>query len=193
MKSIERKRNREHEIRALFPEEVRNLLLTAASMFPDALPSLVLKVFAGVRPTEMGRLKWQDISQEENVISIRSSASKTGGTRHVSIRPTLLAWIDYIGIEQKNPEELITEKMACQLERKLRKTVEYNTENPWPQDVLRHTFATYCVKAGEDLTAICWDMGHADTLHLRQRYTNMRGITSEHCREFWALTPDKIL
>lgn len=65
---------------------------------------IALMAFAGVRPEEGKRLTWSDISLEDNV-SIRARKSKTGGARHIKIRPCLRAWILAATPERHRPDD----------------------------------------------------------------------------------------
>ncbi|MCD8071449.1 MAG: hypothetical protein LUE08_08745 [Akkermansiaceae bacterium] len=69
----------------------------------DLVPLVALGAFAGIRPTECSRLKWQDISLEESVVTVRRASSKTGGARHVELHPTLALWL-----QSRQPRSLQT-------------------------------------------------------------------------------------
>lgn len=93
-------KTQEREIRALTPEEVERLLLACRPPLPDdssqldltsVQPAVAILVFAGIRPEELMRLTWEDVSFEDGVITVRSAASKTGGARHVTICEALRA------------------------------------------------------------------------------------------------------
>lgn len=55
----------------------------------SCLPAVGIMMFAGVRPTELERLTWDDINLAEQLIKISPTHSKTGVARHVSILPPL--------------------------------------------------------------------------------------------------------
>lgn len=61
-------------------------------------PYIALCAFAGIRPTECTRLRWQDVDFEDSIISIRARNSKTGGARHIELPPTLAMATDYWSI-----------------------------------------------------------------------------------------------
>ena len=98
-------KTQEREIRALTPEEVERLLLACRPPLPDdssqldltsVQPAVAILVFAGIRPEELMRLTWEDVSFEDGVITVRSAASKTGGARHVTICEALRAWLSLV-------------------------------------------------------------------------------------------------
>lgn len=154
---------------------------------------LALMAFGGIRPVECTRLTWGDISLHEGVISIRPTHSKTGGARHVTIRPVLRAWLLACMPQDADDSPVISTldlkfKMIA-----LRRRAGYDDErNPWQDDALRHSFASYLLKNGEDLTRMVMDMGHSSTHLLRTRYLNPRGITPTSAREWWRLTPYRV-
>ena len=63
----------------------------------------------------------------------------------------------------------------------------------WQADVLRHSFASYALKAGTSLPELQLDMGHRDAAMLRARYLNMAGLTRTMAEAYWPLTPAKVL
>lgn len=73
----------------------------------DLVPLVALGAFAGIRPTECSRLKWQDISLEESVVTVRRASSKTGGARHVELHPTLARWLQSCKPPAAQPSDLI--------------------------------------------------------------------------------------
>ena len=74
-------KTQEREIRALTPEEVERLLLACRPPLPDdssqldltsVQPAVAILVFAGIRPEELMRLTWEDVSFEDGVITVRA-------------------------------------------------------------------------------------------------------------------------
>ncbi len=55
----------------------------------------------------------------------------------------------------------------------------------WQADVLRHSFASYALKAGTSLADLQLDMGHRDASMLRARYLNMAGLTRQLADAYW--------
>ena len=77
---------RERTIAVLVPEEIKSLRdVVEIPEFRDCAPAVWVMLYAGIRPGEVMRLRWNDVDMEERVISVRSVASKTGGARHVTI------------------------------------------------------------------------------------------------------------
>lgn len=190
---LEQQHVREREITALPPADLRRLLRTAAENAADLVPYLAICAFAGVRPLECSRLKWNDLDMEENVLSVRAHNSKTGGTRHIDLHPTLLAWLDAYRPAEAAPDALITPpRNLVRRLNLLRKAAGWHGKT-WQNDCLRHSYATYYLKAKcGTLAQLQLNMGHRDTHLLYTRYTNMRGVTRDMAADWWNLTPSTL-
>lgn len=183
---------KENEILCLQPSQMRALLRAAcATNRPGIGLFVALGAFAGIRPNECRRVKWQDVSLEEGVISVRHTASKTGGTRHVTLRPVLTAWLAYFAPpDSRDPHALLCAEASPLALNRLHRAAGFTS---WQADCLRHSFASYSLKAGTPLHQVQQDMGHVGLDLLRTRYLNMVGLTSAGAREWWSLTPGEVL
>ncbi len=214
--SIDRKHVKEKEISPLSPDMLRALFQacrppTAAELAlarsttcsveqewgldTSALaPYIAIAAFAGIRPTEITRLKWGDVNLEDGCISVRRRASKTGGTRHVEMHPTLRSWLEPLDPSGQPPSAFIFHA-GTQLVRRLRavrRRAGFHAGNPWPEDVLRHSYASYYLKAGGNLNQLQLNMGHASSALIYARYCNMCGLTHAMAAEWWSLTPERV-
>lgn len=192
----------EKEIRPLSCEEVKSLLLACDRPtvqvqessyagppcwnLSDCRASVALLVFAGIRPEELTRLHWRDIDLLDKVVSIRSHAAKTGGVRHVSIHDVLYAWLSDCVQASHVPICPVNWKLKWP---ELRRRAGWNGGKLWPQDVLRHTFASYHAKRYRDFPRLQMEMGHRSSRLLQQRYMNMSGLTETTAEMFWNLKP----
>lgn len=163
----------------------------AAQDTTDLRLYVALGAFAGIRPWELTRLTWADISLEDGVVSVRAKHSKTGGARHVTIQPVLKEWIQACRPHNAGPEDPVINPVDLKTRLfALRTRAGYSPENPWPHDCLRHSFASYSMKAGHDLNQLSNDMGHVGISLLKTRYLNMRGLTKDSAARYWSLTPE---
>ncbi len=173
-------RLQEAEVLPLTPAELTRLLRAARTPTHRAcLPALGLMLWAGVRPAEVTRLRWEDIDEEEHVIVLRPQHSKTGGARHITLHPVLASWLREANGPRKGP--LCPRGWALRWKR-LRLAAGLT---PWRQDVLRHTFASYHIKQWHDFAHLQLEMGHRSAELLRTRYLSMRGITAADAARFW--------
>ncbi len=183
IKLIEKKKIFEMEIKPLSISETKELLKTAKMKNNQSYSIAVgLLTFAGIRPKEVLRLKWQDIDLDENIITVRSQCSKTGGTRHVDICPSLKSLFKNFRL---NEESYICPKNWPSQWKNIRDSSGF--KGRWIPDVLRHTFASYHAKHFSDLSKLQLNMGHRDQSLLRSRYVNMCGISKSNAREFFNL------
>lgn len=174
----------ENQIEALSLEETDRLLETAEKQeHLPCLPALGLMLYAGIRPNEVLRLTWKDIDLEEKVITLRPRHTKTGGARHVTILPVLEK---ILSEGRRDLDKKICPANWHRRWKTLRAEAGWSSSTvPWPQDCLRHTYASYHAKHFRDMTGLQWEMGHRCLHLLRTRYLNMTGITRETARKFW--------
>jgi integrase len=192
LRHVRRKVYAETELHCLQPQQLQALLLTACTKHnPDVAVHVALGAFAGIRPYEARRLRWRDVDTEDSFISVRGRASKTGGTRHITLRPVLRAWLDYLcPPASRKPDSLLVAKCSTTTQSHLHRNAGMKK---WPHDVLRHSFASYAIKGGTPLHEVQADMGHVGLQLLRTRYLNMAGLTKAGAEEWWSMTPDRVL
>lgn len=192
LRHVRRKVYAETELHCLQPQQLQRLLLTACTKHnPDVAVHVALGAFAGIRPYEARRLRWRDVDTEDGFISVRGRASKTGGTRHITLRPVLRAWLDYLcPPAARQPEALLAARCSTSTQSILHRNAGLKK---WPHDVLRHSFASYAIKAGTPLHEVQADMGHVGLNLLRTRYLNMAGLTKAGAEEWWNMTPERVL
>lgn len=171
----------EEEVVPLKMNEIQRLIKTAQSReFSDCTPAIAIMLWAGVRPTEVSRLKWGDVDFEERELIIAPRHSKTGGGRHIPIYPVLWQVLhQYKGVNKKEkicPVNWFTKWRLLRLKAGFRY---------WQKDVLRHTFASYFAKKFRDLQSLQHIMGHRSTSLLRTRYVNLKGISHSEASMFW--------
>lgn len=178
----------EREIKSLLIDEVEHLLRTSLeNEFSTCAPALGLMLYGGIRPTEASRLKWSDINMKEKIVSILPVHSKTGGLRHVTIYPVLERWLAQFH-DDYHPEDPICSVSWPFIWKDLRKKAGWGTGKhlkPWPQDCLRHSYASYHAKHFRNFSELQIEMGHRSSALLRTRYLNMRGVTKENADRFW--------
>ena len=88
-KSIERGNGSEEEITFLTPEQTQTLLHCADG---ETRPLFALAAFAGIRWSEIERLRWEDIREHEIVIS--AAKAKTRSRRVIEIARNLKRFLE---------------------------------------------------------------------------------------------------
>lgn len=211
---LEQRHTTEAEIRAIPADTLRALLAAcrpatpaerqaAAALPPNARRAaaadtsplrayVAICALAGVRPTECQSIRWQDIDFEDNILSVRVLNSKTGGQRHIELHPALRAWLLSVRPAGVDPAALVTPvRNIARLMQTVRQRAGFGAENPWQNDCLRHSYATYYLKARiGNITQLQLNMGHRSAHLLYTRYTNMAGVTRAAAEAWWAVLPD---
>jgi integrase len=133
--------------------------------------SLRLMLYCGIRPTEVKRLKDNDIHREEKIVIIRPGKSKTGGGRAVTLR----------GLSGLTQQDFHIPRNWDRRWRALRQDAGFTH---WTSDVCRHTFASYHAAQFRNLPELQLEMGHRDSSLLRSRY--MMPVSRKEATIFWA-------
>jgi len=119
----------------LTAEQVERLLSACLDAEPDILPIFALQLFGGIRRAEAEKITWTEIGKQ--FIEIKAAKAKTRRRRLVKISQQLRAWLDCArAVGGKLP--------AVNYADKLKKTLEKaRLRAEWPQNALRHSFASY--------------------------------------------------
>jgi integrase len=113
--------------------------------------------FAGIRPDELTKLRWDNVSLELRNIRIGKSIAKRKRRRNIRISDTLAAWIETIP-EDERMGKIVPSRWQYRAARVRREAGICGREK---QDALRHSFGTYTLAVEGDLAALKTDMGHA--------------------------------
>jgi len=176
-------------------EQCARLLETAPDH--DLLSYVVLSLFAGIRVAELRRLAWEKVKLSEGVIIIDGSVAKTKSRRIVDLNETARAWlaicgrrtgsvVDPVNFRERNDALLRAARFGKPgTETKREKAAGVKLE-PWPDNALRHTAATYMYALTQDAVRVAAMLGHSpDVLH-----RHYRGLASKGDAErFFALRP----
>jgi len=196
-----RRKNLIREVQILSVSEVKRLLDVArndekAHIF---VPYLALGLFLGLRPTEARLLDWSDIDLEHGSIEIKGSTSKVKSTRHIQINPTALAWLrafkpsDATTIVPLNDCEYRVswdriKNLAGWKVWEPNKAIEGDQEslNDWPEDCLRHCYASYWLPIHNDRPRLAEHMGTSTSVI--QNYYR-KSLPAKMASEYWDIIP----
>jgi integrase len=187
---LARRRDVSERIRALTADEIRRFLRTAWRLYPHLAPLYEVGARAGLRPGEIRALQWQDVRRSEirverGLTDGHLLTPKSGVTRLVEIGPQLGALLARLPHEGAwcfpNPR---TGKPwhAVHLYRVCRAIGEAIGLEGLHPHVLRHTYASLLVAAGEPLQWIARQLGHSRTAITEVTYgswlrmTNPKGL-----------------
>lgn len=176
------------------------LLRLAEEIEPAWRPWLVLGAFCGLRPEEVAPcqvgarsrrdkrgLRCEEIDWTFRVVRVPGEVSKVKRPRNVPLTEAALEWLAWAGLEQgqTGPVCLVNPTDAGETKR-LGKVV---FGSGWPQDVLRHSYASYRNAMVRSLPQVAEEMGTSvDILH--RHYHNPK--TAEEGAAWFSLRPAAI-
>lgn len=174
----------ETKVPILQPEEIAAILKASAEYRGGICHAAVgMMLYAGIRPHEVSRLTWEQVDLKNRAIYIRPQHSKTGGARRVTIHRPLWRILRRRQLADGIP---ICPASWQRHWRELRKQAGWNSpEHPWPQDALRHTFASYHLSHFRSYEELQCEIGHRDANLLRTRYLDQRGVVN--AAAFWSI------
>jgi integrase len=159
-------------------EQITNLLAAAP---PDYVPVLAIGAFAGLRPEEINKLRWEDLDFQERTIRVNASAAKTRKKRFAEISDNLAAWL--------KPYAGRTGRVAPPNLQKLRRaTMKTAKIEKWPQDVLRHSFASAHYAFHRDPARTAVIMGHRDQNMLLTHYRDL--MKPSEAKKYWQIASE---
>jgi integrase len=157
-------------------EQTVRLLETAS---PEILPYFAIGAFAGLRTSEIERLDWRDIDFEEKEIAVNGEGHKS--ERHVDMLPNLREWL----LPLRKHSGKITPKNFRKHFDSARKAAGIV---PWPDNSLRHSYASHHLKRFGDDAHTRLQMGHwRDSTVLFAHYR--RAVTRRNAERYWNIRP----
>jgi integrase/recombinase XerD len=166
-------------------EQVKALLKAVRQGYFDLLPYHLLCIFAGIRPEEVQRLDWTNVSLEEKHVEVPEESAKTDIRRFVEMEPLLVEWLNYYINRGGKTGGPITP--AENLRKRLRAVRTLAKIEPWIQDAPRRTFASNWLAANHDVNRLNNLMGHTSPTMLFKHYN--RAVTQKNAKAFWKIRP----
>lgn len=179
---VETPRVVEKQVPILSPQEIKNLQqATESYQGGNCAAAVGMMLYAGIRPHEVARLSWAQVDLRERAIYILPQHSKTGGARRVTVHKPLLRILQ---AHQQAEGEKVCPPNWLRHWRELRLSAGWNAPaHPWPQDALRHTFASYHLSQFRSYAELQVEIGHRDATLLRTRYVDQRPVVNAEA--FW--------
>lgn len=176
---VERVRLEYKPPRILSPDDAEKLLAMALLFVPDMLGHVILGMFAGIRPGELGKLTYADVDLVRGIVRIDAATSKVRRRRFVELEPKAIHWL-------KLHVACVGAVTPCQKRRKLRKLAAAMGWDCWPKDVLRHCAASYLMAKYRDSGLVADKLGNSPSILLRH-YREI--VTAESAIAFWSIRP----
>jgi integrase len=169
------------EVEILTVQEAKGLLRSAEASehAENVVPYLAASLFAGLRPFEAQRLKWEQIDFKTKQIEIRGATSKTKETRYVEIEPVLAEWL--------RPFRKKNGPITGSNFRKDFEAVRESTKiERWPVDVLRHSFGSYWLPIHKNRVDLAEKMGNSIQI-IKRHYR--KAIPKHVAKQYWEIRP----
>lgn len=166
----------------LTPAAMRALIGLAREHHPDLLAAVLIQAFAGLRREEVRRLDWTEVNLARGYIEIKALKSKTAQRRLVTVRPNLAEFLAPLRREHGPVAPSCYDKCAA----KLRERLE-SKKHRWPENALRHSFASYHLADCQDAAKTALQLGHKGAGMLFEHYREL--VTPEDAAAWWAISP----
>ena len=182
LEELPSKRIEASEPKILGPEQVAQLLSTAAAMLPNkCISALALQLFAAIRPQEMQRLSKAEAAQnlinlETGYITIPPYISKNRAIRKIRIRSALRSFLISYGTEAALTRYQIS---------KLKQALPFQITH----DALRHTGITAIYMELRNFAETAVETGNTEII-IRRHY--LGNWTKQQTNAFWQIRPNKI-
>ncbi len=174
--------------------DVKALLNTADQAQDELrgmLPYLAVGIFAGIRAErELLQLRWEHVDLVEGQIDLPAEITKKTRRRSVPIEPCLQKWLEHYRDTGGDTSGFVcpwrTKRAVDKRRRKLCETAEV----AWPQNAMRHSFASYWLAKHGDLNKLALALGHSGGLEVLHRHYH-RAVKQRDAMKFWEVEPPR--
>jgi integrase len=167
----------ETEIGILTVEQTARLLERAPA---ELVPYIAIGAFAGLRRAELERLDWKEIDLEENQIEVTAKKAKSARRRFIKVQPNLAKWLQ--------PHAPLSGNVTPPNYRELLDSArEAAGIQEWPQNALRHSFASYHLARFNDAAALALELGHTNSNLVFQHYRQL--VKPKQAERYWKIAP----
>jgi integrase len=178
VEDVPRAKDRGGKIGILTPKRLASLMTKATR---NVRLYFALGAFTGMRSSEILKLEWSDVNFERKHITVSPEKAKTATRRLVPIQPNLMQWLaPYRGRSgrlfnsRRDADKAIAFAKGQGIE--------------WPDNALRHSYATYRLAAVSDTARVALEMGNSP----QKLMTNYRELADEHDAKAWfAISPKR--
>jgi integrase len=144
---------------------------------------LAIGLFAGLRPSEVMRLKWSEINFKRGYIDAKQT--KTRDRRIVTMSENLKKWLKPIAKEGDAPISAVHERRWRD---RILKAANFPEGAVWPQDILRHSFASYHLARHQDAGKTAFELGHKGNVQILYRHYR-EVVSPAEAEEYWSIRP----
>jgi integrase len=161
-------------------DELRALLEAARRVSPDILPMLTAGAFAGLRDAEIKRLVWDEVDLRRGHIEVKAAKAKSARRRIVPIQPNLAVWL-------RACSGMKGHVVPAGARGKVDRACKEAGLARWPNNGLRHSFASYRLAAIHDAPRVAAELGHTSPHMLYSTYREL--VLPEEAERYWKIAP----
>jgi integrase len=158
--------------------EAASLLEAATS---DVLPYIAIGLFAGLRRAELERLDWSEIDFDSGLIEVTAQNSKTAQRRFVTMQPNLRDWLLPLRQHKGNVTPQNCFRELFEQARAAARITE------WPDNALRHSFASYHLAHFKNAASTALEVGHHDSRITFAHYREL--VKPKDAERYWSIRP----
>jgi integrase len=167
------------EIGVLTVAQAARLLESAG---PEVLPYIAIGLFAGLRRAEVQRLDWSEIDFDSGLIEVKADKSKTAQRRLVTIQPNLREWLLPV---HKHRGSI----MSDEFRRHFNHVRAAAGITEWPDNALRHSFASYHMAHFKNAASTALELGHVNAAITFRHYREL--VKPKDAERYWNIRPVK--
>ncbi len=127
---------------------------------------MAIGAFAGLRRAELERLDWSEILFDADLIEVTAKKSKTARRRFIKIQPNLREWLLPV---RKHKGKITPANFRKHFD--ALRTAARIAE--WPDNALRHSFASYHIAHFGNTGELALEMGHTDSGLIFRHYREL--------------------
>jgi integrase len=161
--------------------EATRLLVGASD---DVLPYVAIGLFAGLRRAEIERLDWSEVDFDSGLIEVTAKKSKTGARRLVTIQPNLREWLLPFRRHAGSVVQADTFRESFDKVRAAAGITE------WPENALRHSFASYHLAHFKNAASTALELGHINADITFRHYREL--VRPKDAERYWNITPTPV-
>jgi len=160
------------------PEQMTKILGKAGN---EVIPYLAIGGFAGLRHAELMRLEWTDVNLTEGHIEVTADKAKTAQRRIVPISTNLALWL----LPHALKGGLLFKGHATRFLGKVTRLAP-ECDFEWPQNGLRHSFASYRLAVCKSAAEVALEMGNTPRV-VFQSYREL--VSRASSEQWWSISP----
>jgi integrase len=167
----------ESAVGILTVEQTARLLESAPA---ELVPYIAIGAFAGLRRAELERLDWKEVDLQSSLIEVAAAKAKSARRRFVKIQPNLAKWLQ--------PHAQLSGNVTPFGYRVLLEAARETAGiDQWPQNALRHGFASYHLARFNDAALLALELGHTNSNLVFQHYRQL--VKPKQAERYWKIAP----